>query len=57
MRSTVYALTVVLTYAFLQWRGVNLFPNTSRSVIPANVRSSPGGYRSYRIYHGFHGGK
>lgn len=35
--------------------------NPERDQIPASVRSSPGGYRSYRSYHiwhtGYHGGK
>jgi hypothetical protein len=57
MRFTVYALVVVATYTFLEWRGVNLLPNTTRFSAPASVRNSPGGYRSYQVYHGFHGGK
>lgn len=29
-----------------------------RGVLPASVRSSPGGYRSFHFWHGgFHGGK
>ena len=57
MRFTVYALAVVTAYAILQWRGVNFFPNTTRFAMPASVRNTPGGYRSYQVYHGFHGGK
>lgn len=31
---------------------------TERDEIPASVRSSPGGYRSYHFWHtGYHGGK
>ena len=31
---------------------------TDRDEIPASVRSSPGGYRSYTFWHrGYHGGK
>jgi hypothetical protein len=57
MRFTIYALAVVATYTFLEWRGVNLLPNTTRFTAPASVRNSVGGYRSYQVYHGFHGGK
>ena len=32
--------------------------NEERDEIPASVRSSPGGYRSYSFWHvGYHGGK
>jgi hypothetical protein len=32
--------------------------NEDRDEIPASVRSSPGGYRSYSFWHtGYHGGK
>jgi hypothetical protein len=57
MRYTVYALAIIATYSFLQWRGVDLLPSSSRFLIPSSVRSSPGGYRTYHSYHGFHGGK
>jgi hypothetical protein len=55
--ATVFAVVVVSTWAVMQWRGVNLLPTTEHSQVPADVRSSPGGYRSYHTYHGFRGGK
>lgn len=34
------------------------FGEPERAEIPASVRSSPGGYRSYHFWHsGYHGGK
>ena len=34
------------------------FGQPERDEIPASVRSSPGGYRSYHFWHsGYHGGK
>lgn len=34
------------------------FGGPERDEIPASVRSSPGGYRSYHFWHsGYHGGK
>ncbi len=34
------------------------FDNPPRETIPADVRNSPGGYRSFHFWHaGFHGGK
>jgi hypothetical protein len=34
------------------------FGEPQREAIPASVRSSPGGYRSYHFWHsGYHGGK
>ncbi len=33
-------------------------PSGNREVVPASVRASPGGYRSYHFWHsGFRGGK
>jgi len=57
MRFTAYSIAVFLAYGVLVWRGVNLLPTSSRAEIPANVRSSPGGYRSYHSSYSFHGGK
>jgi hypothetical protein len=57
MRFTSYAIIVVTLYAWLEWRGIDLWPTTKRTTIPLSVRNSPGGYRSYQAYHGYHGGK
>ncbi len=40
--------------AFFGWE----FGTSGRQTIPADVRNSPGGYRSFHFWHsGFHGGK
>lgn len=40
--------------AFTGWE----FTNPERRVLPASVRQSPGGYRSYGFWHaGYRGGK
>lgn len=57
MRFMVYSIVVVALYAFLEARGVDLFPSSTHTLIPASVRNSPGGYRSYQTYHGYRGGK
>lgn len=57
MRFTLYSIAVLVSFVALEWRGVDLWPTTQRFSIPASVRSSPGGYRSYHTYFGFHGGK
>ncbi len=54
------ALCAALLAAFLGLEvfGVTLIPASEHVVVPASVRSSPGGYRSYHFWHlGFHGGK
>ena len=57
MRFAAFCSVVVLAFAALEWRGVAT-PARERAQIPASVRSSPGGYRSYHFWHtGFHGGK
>lgn len=55
MRFTLYGIVVLVGFAALQWRGVDLLPSPGSSEVPASVRSSPGGYRSYHSYYGFHG--
>jgi len=57
MRYTAYSIMVVTLYAFMEWRGVDLMPSSTRTLIPLSVRNSPGGYRSYQAYHGNRGGK
>jgi len=56
---------VLLAFATLVVGGYAAFAYTERElgghehdVVPAGVRSSPGGYRSYHFWHsGYHGGK
>jgi len=60
MRFSLYCSVVLVAFAVLQWRGVNLLPSPGSTQLPASVRSSPGGYRSYHSYfgiYGFHRGK
>jgi len=52
-----FAGAVVLGYSYLAYSQRELFP-PDREEIPASVRASPGGYRSYHFWHsGYHGGK
>ncbi len=58
---TVFALVVAMTicggYAAMAYTQKEL-DEPEREEIPASVRSSPGGYRSYHFWHsGYHGGK
>ena len=58
MRYAAFCAALLLGMSFVELRGINLFPSGEHVVIPASVRSSPGGYRSYHFWHsGFHGGK
>ncbi|HYM61691.1 MAG TPA: hypothetical protein VEZ11_12470 [Thermoanaerobaculia bacterium] len=53
----VIASGLLLVYSTATLRGWE-FTATKRETIPASVRNSPGGYRSYHFWHsGFHGGK
>ena len=48
---------LVLFFLLFEARGWGFDP-AERSQIPASVRQSPGGYRSYHFWHrGLHGGK
>jgi len=52
-----YGAVVLLGYLLLGMTSYAPAPDDQR-VIPASVRNSPGGYRSYHIwYTGYHGGK
>ena len=53
----VFAVVVVGGYSALAFTQREL-GEPERDEIPASVRSSPGGYRSYHFWHsGYHGGK
>ncbi|HUJ58270.1 MAG TPA: hypothetical protein VLX92_07250 [Kofleriaceae bacterium] len=53
----VFALAVCGGYAAMAYSQREL-GGPERAEIPASVRSSPGGYRSYHFWHsGYHGGK
>ncbi len=60
MLSKLYLLLgacVLLLYGAASWGGWELTTG-SRQTLPADVRNSPGGYRSFHFWHsGYHGGK
>jgi hypothetical protein len=48
---------LLLLYVFAAWSGWEV-TTSPRQVLPADVRNSPGGYRSFHFWHsGYHGGK
>jgi hypothetical protein len=48
---------VLLLYGVAAWSGWEL-STSQRQVLPADVRNSPGGYRSFHFWHsGYRGGK
>lgn len=47
----------ILLYAIVAFTGTE-FGDPQREQVPADVRQSPGGYRSFHFWHsGYHGGK
>ena len=58
MKFALFCAVVCLGFAAAEIRGVVFFRSSEHVSIPASVRSSPGGYRSYHFWHsGFQGGK
>jgi hypothetical protein len=50
-------IIILAAYAVVALAGIE-FGDTQRQVIPADVRQSPGGYRSFHFWHaGYRGGK
>ncbi len=47
----VFALGVVVLYAVACWAGWGFLPSR-RGFLPAGIRQSPGGYRSYSFWRG-----
>lgn len=47
----VYALAILGLYGLATWRGWEIGVG-KRGLIPASVRQSPGGYRSYNYWRG-----
>ena len=48
---------ILALYGAAAWNGWEL-TSPQRQVLPANVRNSPGGYRSFHFWHsGYRGGK
>jgi hypothetical protein len=60
MLSKTYLLIGILIiglYAVVAYSGKE-FGDTERQIVPADVRNSPGGYRSFHFWHsGYRGGK
>ena len=53
----VVGLGILALYLFTAWMGIE-FGTSRRQVLPADVRNSPGGYRSFHFWHsGYRGGK
>jgi len=53
----VFGALVVGGYAWIAYADYEL-DSPARDEVPASVRSSPGGYRSFHFWHtGYHGGK
>jgi hypothetical protein len=51
------SVAVLLLYGVVAMSGFEL-GNPNRQFVPADVRNSPGGYRSFHFWHfGYHGGK
>ena len=48
---TVFAMLVLGLYGFASWRGWEM-RSSRRGFIPASVRQSPGGYRSFVFWGG-----
>ncbi len=46
-----YSLAVLALYGLASWRGWEI-GSERRGLIPASVRQSPGGYRSYNYWRG-----
>lgn len=49
-------LAVVAFYGAATWNGWE-WGNAERNFVPADIRSSPGGYRSFHYGGGYRGGK
>ncbi len=54
-----FCAAALAAFAVLEYRGVNLVPETHHVSVPSSVRAAPGGYRTYRTWGGggYRGGK
>jgi len=59
MKFAIVTAALLSLVAWAELRGWALTePSRRHPPVPASVRSSPGGYRSYHFWHtGYHGGK
>jgi hypothetical protein len=59
MKFMAFTALLLAGFAWAEWRGMTPFAGDRKHPpVPASVRSSPGGYRSYHFWHtGFQGGK
>jgi len=55
----VFCATVLAGFAWMEWRGIDLIPESQRTNLPASVRGAPGATRVFRTGGGggFRGGK
>jgi len=54
---TIIGIVIILGYVFVAFTGKE-FGDPERERVPADVRQSPGGYRSFHFWHsGYRGGK
>ena len=52
-----FGVAVLALYVTAAWSGWEI-DSSPRQILPADVRNSPGGYRSFHFWHsGYHGGK
>jgi hypothetical protein len=53
----ILGILIIALYAVVAFTGKE-FGDTQRQIVPADVRNSPGGYRSFHFWHsGYRGGK
>jgi hypothetical protein len=53
----IFTIAIVAGYAWVGYTQYQLDP-PEKDEVPASVRASPGGYRSFHFWHsGYHGGK
>lgn len=52
-----FGILIIALYGMVAFTGRE-FGDPQREIVPADVRSSPGGYRSFHFWHsGYRGGK
>lgn len=54
---TFYKLLAAAVVSLYAYAGLVGFGGDDKQAIPTSARQSPGGYRAFHFYGGFHGGK